>query len=324
MKVDHSSGIEIRHLAALEAVAEEGSFRRAAARLGYVQSAISEQIASLERLVGRRLVERSPGAGGVHLTEAGEVLLGHGHAILARVKAAEADLDALSEGSSGTLRLGIYQSVGIRVLPQLLQRYAVDWPNVRVLPEESPTDAGLFDLVESGELELSFADLPVREGPFEWVELMRDPYVLLVSAGSPLAHANGVGLDDVAELPLIGHTTCRVFPRVEAELRAHGVEPNIVFRSDIIGTVQALVAAGVGIAIVPRLAVDTADERTTMIQLDSRMPVQPRTIALFWHRDRRRSPAALGFIDAAQAICKQVTAELDGKVQPLVRRSRSA
>jgi molybdate transport repressor ModE-like protein len=324
MKVDHSSGIEIRHLAALEAVAEEGSFRRAAARLGYVQSAISEQIASLERLVGRRLVERSPGAGGVHLTEAGEVLLGHGRAILARVKAAEADLDALSEGSSGTLRLGIYQSVGIRVLPQLLQRYAVDWPNVRVLPEESPTDAGLFDLVESGELELSFADLPVREGPFEWVELMRDPYVLLVSAGSPLAHANGVGLDDLAELPLIGHTTCRVFPRVEAELRAHGVEPNIVFRSDIIGTVQALVAAGVGIAIVPRLAVDTADDRTTMIQLDSRMPVQPRTIALFWHRDRRRSPAALGFIDAAQAICKQVTAELDGKVQPLVRRSRSA
>ena len=127
MKVDHSSGIEIRHLAALEAVSEEGSFRRAAARLGYVQSAISEQIASLERLVGRRLVERSPGAGAVELTEAGEVLLGHGRAILARVKAAEADLDALSEGSSGTLRLGIYQSVGIRILPQLLQRYAVDW-----------------------------------------------------------------------------------------------------------------------------------------------------------------------------------------------------
>jgi DNA-binding transcriptional LysR family regulator len=323
MKVDHSSGIEIRHLAALEAVAEEGSFRRAAARLGYVQSAISEQIASLERLVGRRLVERSPGAGAVELTEAGEVLLGHGRAILARVKAAEADLGALSEGSSGTLRLGIYQSVGIRILPQLLQRYAVDWPGVRVLPEESPTDAGLFDLVESGDLELSFADLPVREGPFEWEDLMRDPYVLLVSSDSPLAHAKDVGLGDIAELPLIGHTTCRVFPRVEAELRAMGVEPNIVFRSDIIGTVQALVAAGVGIAIVPRLAVDPSDQRTTMIQLNGQIPVQPRLIGLFWHRDRRRSPAALGFIEAAKAICQQVTAELDGKVAPL-RRSRTA
>src|SRR5215210_4374068 len=109
MKVDHSSGIEIRHLTALEAVASERSFRRAAAKLGYVQSAISEQIAALERLVGRRLVERSPGAGDAQLTEAGEVLLGHGRAILARVKAAEADLGALDEASSGTLHLGIYQ-----------------------------------------------------------------------------------------------------------------------------------------------------------------------------------------------------------------------
>ena len=324
MKVDHSSGIEIRHLAALEAVAEEGSFRRAAARLGYVQSAISEQIASLERVVGRRLVERSPGAGGVRLTEAGEVLLGHGRAIIARVKAAEADLSALTDGSAGTLKLGIYQSVGIRILPQLLQRYAVDWPAVRVLPQESPTDAGLFDLVESGELELSFADLPLREGPFDSVEIMRDPYVLLLPASSPLVERKNIALEDVAELPLIGHQTCRVFPRVEAELRAQGAEPNIVFRSDIIGTVQALVAAGVGIAIVPRLAVDPGDERTRMIQLGADMPVQPRTIALFWHRDRRRSPAALGFVEAAQAICKQVTAELDGKVAPLVRRSRSA
>ena len=115
-----------------------------------------------------------------------------------------------------------------------------------------------------------------------------------------------------------------MFPRVEAELRAQGAEPNIVFRSDIIGTVQALVAAGVGIAIVPRLAVDPGDERTRMIQLGADMPVQPRTIALFWHQDRRQSPAALGFVEAAKAICKQVTAELDGKVAPLVRRSRSA
>jgi DNA-binding transcriptional LysR family regulator len=326
VKVDHSSGIEIRHLAALEAVAAEGSFRKAAARLGYVQSAISEQIASLERLVGRRLVERSPGAGAVELTEAGEVLLGHGKAILARVKAAEADLSALSDGTGGSLRLGIYQSVGIRILPRLLHRYAIDWPDVRVLPQESPTDAGLFDLVESGELELSFADLPLREGPFESVELMRDPYVLLVHAGSPLAEAARVELDDVAELPLIGHWTCRVFPRVEAELRAQGLEPNIVFRSDIIGTVQALVAANVGNAIIPRLAVDPADDRTAMIELDSGMPVQPRKIALFWHRDRRRSPAAQGFVDAAREVSRQISAELDGKVAPLdsIRRSRSA
>jgi DNA-binding transcriptional LysR family regulator len=325
MKVDHSSGIEIRHLAALEAVAAEGSFRRAAARLGYVQSAISEQIAALERLVGQRLVERSRGAGPVELTESGEVLLGHGKAILARVRAAEADLSALAGGSAGSLHLGIYQSVGIRIIPRLLQRYAKDWPDVAVLPRESPTDAGLFELVESGELELSFADLPLRDGPFELVELMSDPYVLLVASSSPLADAGRpVALDDIAELPLIGHWTCRVLPRVEAELRALGAEPNFVFRSDITATVQALVGAGVGSAIVPQLTVDPADERTSIVELDGGMPVQPRVIALFWHRDRYRSPAALGFVEAAKEVCAQISAELQGKVQPLVRRSRSA
>ncbi len=322
--VDHSSGVEIRHLTALSAVAEEGSFRRAASRLGYVQSAISEQIAALERIVGQQLVVRSRGAGSVELTDAGELLLAHANAILARVKAAEADLGALADGSAGSLRLGIYQSVGARVVPRLLPRYARDWPDVRVLPQESPTDAGLFELVERGELELSFADLPLHPGPFDSVELMDDPYVLVVPASSPLAQSGPAGLDEIAELPLIGHWTCRVLPRVEAELRAQGVEPNFVFRSDIIGTVQALVAAGVGNAIVPRLAVDFADEQVSVVELAPDVPVQPRVIALFWHRDRYRSPAALGFVEAASEVCAQVTAELDGVVQPLHRRTRSA
>jgi molybdate transport repressor ModE-like protein len=324
VRVDHSSGIEIRHLSALEAVANEGSFRRAATRLGYVQSAISDQIAALERIVGQRLVERSRGSGPVVLTEAGEVLLGHAKAIVARLKAAEADLGALADGSAGSLRLGIYQSVGARVVPRLLPRYARDWPAVRVLPREAPTDAGLFELVERGELELSFADMPLHPGPFESIELLTDPYVLLVAADSPLAGGGPVGLEDVAGLPLIGHWTCRVLPRVEGELRAQGVEPTFVFRSDILTTVQALVGAGVGSAIIPRLGIDPSDTRTAVVQLAESMPVQPRVISLFWHRDRYRSPAALGFVDAAREVCAEISAELDGNVRPLVRRSRSA
>jgi len=322
--VDHYSGIEIRHLAALQAVAKEGSFRRAATRLGYVQSAISEQIAALERIVGQRLVERSRGAGAVTLTEAGEVLLSHAKAIGARLKAAEADLGALTDGSAGSLRLGIYQSVGARVIPRLLPRYGREWPDVRVLPREAPTDAGLFELVERGELELSFADLPLHSGPFESVDLLVDPYVLLVAADSPLAGGGPAGLAEIAELPLIGHWTCRVLPRVEAELRAQGVEPNFVFRSDILATVQALVGAGVGSAMIPRLGIDFSDPRTAVVELASDVPVQPRVISLFWHRDRYRSPAALGFVELAREACAQVTAELDGTVRPLVRRSRSA
>ena len=133
-----------------------------------------------------------------------------------------------------------------------------------------------------------------------------------------------VGLDEIAGLPLIGHWTCRVLPRVEAELRAQGLEPNFVFRSDIITTVQALVGAGVGSAIIPRLGVDPTDARTTIVELGPGVPVQPRVISLFWHRDRYRSPATLGFIEAAHEVCAEISGELDGTVQPLVRRSRSA
>src|SRR4029078_640435 len=196
------------------------------------------------------------------------------------------------------LRRGISESVAPRIVPRLLPRFARDWPNVRVLPQESPTDAGLFELVDRGELELSFADLPLHPGPFESVELMDEPYVLVVPADSPLANAGPAGLEEIADLPLIGHWTCRVLPRVEAELRAQGVEPHLVFRSDITGTVQALVGAGVGNAIVPRLAVDFADERVSVIELAADVPVQPRVIALFSHRDRYRSPASLAFVEA--------------------------
>jgi DNA-binding transcriptional LysR family regulator len=88
--------------------------------------------------------------------------------------------------------------------------------------------------------------------------------------------------------------------------------------------VQALVGAGVGSAIIPRLAVDATDPSTAIVEFADEMPVQPRLISLFWHRDRYRSPAAQGFVDATVEICAQVTAELDGVLRPLHRRSRSA
>jgi DNA-binding transcriptional LysR family regulator len=314
--------MELRHLRYFVTVAEELHFGRAAERLHIVQPALSKQISALEKELGVRLFERSKRR--VELTEAGEILLSHAKAIGARLKAAEADLAALQDGSAGSLRLGIYQSVGARVIPRLLPRYARDWPDVRVLPREAPTDAGLFELVERGELELSFADLPLHPGPFESVELLTDPYVLLVAADSPLAGNGPVGLEEIAGLPLIGHWTCRVLPRVEAALRAEGVEPNFVFRSDILTTVQALVGAGVGSAIIPRLGIDPSDARTAIVQLGESVPVEPRVIALFWHRDRYRTPAAVGFAEAAREVCAVISAELAENVRPLVRRSRSA
>src|SRR5215203_7038545 len=109
-------GVELRHLAALEAVAREGSFGRAAESLGYTQSAISQQIQTLERLVGERLLERPGGPRAVSLTEAGRLLLRHAEAVVARLQAAQADMSALASGEGGRLRIGTFQSVGARVL----------------------------------------------------------------------------------------------------------------------------------------------------------------------------------------------------------------
>ena len=208
-------GVELRHLAALEAVANEGSFGRAATKLGYTQSAISQQIATLERIVDVRLVERPGGPRPVSLTEAGQLLLRHTEGILARLQAAHADLAALSEGSAGTLRVGTYQSVGARILPEVLRRFVGAWPDVGIRLTESNSDGELLQLVERGELDLAFVMPPVDDGPFEVEELMRDPYVLLVQADSPLARRETPPrLREIAELPLIGFRQCRSMAEV--------------------------------------------------------------------------------------------------------------
>jgi molybdate transport repressor ModE-like protein len=302
-------GLELRHLIALKAIAEEGSFGRAAASLGYTQSAISQQIAMLERIVGQRLIDRPGGPRPVSLTEAGEMLLRHADAIAARMQAAQADLAALDAGDAGPLHVGTYQSVGARILPTLLLEFAAAWPKVEVTLRESADDRELVELVERGELDLSFVVLPLDPGPYETVELMRDPYVLVVPSGSPLAsRERPPSLRELVDHPLISYRTCRTTQRVEERLRQAGRDPQIVFRSDDNGTLQALVAAGIGIAIVPRLTVDEGDEAIEVVELGDRVP--PRLLGIAWHRDRRQTRAAQAFVELAQ----RVTAGFDRSV----------
>src|ERR671932_1457970 len=304
MEPDRWLGVELRHFLALEAVAREGSFGKAAADLGYTQSAVSQQIAMLERQVGQKLVERPGGPRPVSLTEAGHLLLTHAEAIAARVAAAQADLAALGDGEAGTLRVGVFQSVGQRILPELMRRFVGQWPKVEITLSESADDRERLSLVESGELDLTFSDLPLVEGPFEAVELLRDPYVLVVPADSELAKRGSVpSLREIAELDLIGHKHCRSLVRLEAVFRR---PLRYVFQSDHNQTVQALVAAGVGVAIVPGLTMDPDDEATVLLDLPR---VPPRVIALAWHRDRYRTPAARSFVETAQAVSAEISAE---------------
>ena len=310
MAPDTWLGLELRHLIALKAIAEEGTFGRAAKRLGYTQSAISQQIAMLERIVGRRLIDRPGGPRPVSLTEAGDLLLRHADAIAARLQAAQADLAALDAGDAGPLRIGTYQSVGARILPELLREFFAGWPQVEVTLQESADDRDLIELVERGELDLSFVVLPLDPGPYEVVELFRDPYVLVIPAGSQLASRDRApSLRELLDHPLISNRTCRTTQRVEDRLRQAGREPNIAFRSDDNGTVQGLVAAGVGVAVVPRLTVDETDPAIRVVDLGDRVP--PRLVGIAWHRDRRRTRAAEAFVQLSQKLTSSVGASAE-------------
>jgi DNA-binding transcriptional LysR family regulator len=304
MEPDRWLGLELRHLTALKALNEHGSFGRAATALGYTQSAISQQIAALERIVGAQLVDRPGGPKPVSLTEAGRLLLVHAESITARLQAAQADLRALANGAAGPLRVGTYQSVGARVLPTILHRFLAEWPQVEITLQELTDDGELLALVERGVLDLTISMRPRPPGPFEFLELMRDPYVLVVRADSPLTErSRPLTPRDIAEMPLIGNRSCRSITAGMDLMRASGREPNIVFRSDDNGTVQGVVASGMGVALVPRLTVDESDERIAVIDLPDRFP--ERVIGMSWHRDRHRTRAAEAFVDEARAVCAE-------------------
>ena len=308
MEPDSWLGVELRHLAALQAVAEQGSFGRAAEKLGYTQSAVSQQIAMLERIVGERLVERPGGQRPVTMTEAGRILLRHAESIVARLQAAQADIAALAQGEAGSLHVGTFQSVGVRVLPEVIRRFRSAWPDVQIELRESHSDYDLCDAVERGDLDLAFVQLPLENASLETLELLRDEYVLVTAAESTFATGKRPSLREIAAQPLIGSRSCRATELVVDQLRATGREPHFVFRSDENGVVQGLVGTGIGIAVLPRLAVDENDESVRVIELGPK--IAPRIIGIVRHRDRYHSAAAIALVETALAVGRETAESL--------------
>jgi DNA-binding transcriptional LysR family regulator len=159
---------------------------------------------------------------------------------------------------------------------------------------------GLLELVERGELDLTFAALPLPEGPFASQILLRDPFVLVVARDARLKAGRAVPAEELAKLPLIGFGHGMSMEQAELHLRSRGIPLNIVFRANYNGTVQGLVAAGVGAAIAPLLTVDTRRPDTRVVGEIAGVP--PRLIALAWHKDRYRSPAVEAFIETARRV----------------------
>jgi DNA-binding transcriptional LysR family regulator len=278
------TGVELRHLEALRAVAQEMSFRGAARKLGFGQSAISQQIALLERRVGARLVDRPRGGKTVGLTPAGALLLRHAEVILDRVALAERELVLAAHGDSTALRIGVFQSVGANLLPSslaLAQRANVEL-QVQLVHGDRPSE--LLRLVACGDLDMAFAEEPPHEPSLRAHALLDDPYVLLAPAGDHSLPPEPVPLEHLAGLPLLIYDTCFHALRLETALADAGVQPDRGVRTDDAPTLHGFVAAGVGYALLPRLSVNSGDSRVAAYTVDDRLP--RRTICLAWHRER--------------------------------------
>ena len=299
---DRWLGVEVRHLAALRAVAEEGTFGAAALRLGYAQSALSQQIAALERHVGHRLFDRPGGSRPVSLTRAGELLLGHAESIMTRLSAARIDLDSIAGEDIGTtIRVGAYQSVAAAILPLILQELGAEPDEVQFDLTESNDDRVLLDLLERGELDVAFAELPLPDGPLEAARLLDDPYLLLVRDDHPYAAlGRELTLEEVASVPLI---TCRRNSgqnKLDEAFALHGLEPRFVQRVEDTGTLHAFVAAGLGGGLIPRLAANVDGKPLVALPIEPKLP--HRVVAIAWHRDRLRTCTAGMFVDLAVEV----------------------
>lgn len=305
------SGVELRHLAALVAIHEERSFRGAADRLGYVQSAMSQRLAQLEAVVGRRLVNRSRGhTSPVLLTDAGLLLLDHAKRILSQLEAAQADLRTFATGGSSEqlphLRVGIDVGVARRLAPTILTHLAARHPGLEVAFHESGCDRVHLERIEQGELDAAFAELPFGAAPVVGTALLDDPCVLVVRRGSALALApDKPTLREVCARPLVTLLDWPMMALIESHLHSAGCRLRVATQASTSTTAQALVAAGVGSAILPRLAVDEADPAIVAIDVSHLLPT--RRLAFCWHERRRNLAALDAFHAAAVVAARKVT-----------------
>jgi DNA-binding transcriptional LysR family regulator len=281
-------------LEALVAVAREASFRRAADTLGYVQSAVSGQISRLEELVGVRLVERGSGNVLVRLTAEGRVLVEHAEEILVRLESAYADVGSLNDRAAGAVRVAGLDLLSVRRIAEVVRGFRGSFPGARVVFAGSgPTGAG-----EDGCDVLIFEVGPAA-APIGHAVVERDPYALVVERGSELVGRGWlVGASELAALRPMVPESCVGSNELASQLASLGIARDPCASPESVRTAQALVAAGVGSAIVPSGLVE---DRGTTVAIDLSHLLTPRTIAVA--ASGRPSPLADGFVRAVRAVC---------------------
>ncbi|MGH9270944.1 MAG: LysR family transcriptional regulator, partial [Ilumatobacteraceae bacterium] len=261
--------LELRHLIALDAVATEGTFGRAALRLGYTQSAVSQQIAALERLLGDSVFDRPGGPRPVELTPLGKLVLTHARDVIGRVDAAGDAIERFLAGDSGRIDVGTFQSVSAVLLPAIVARLRGEQPALDIrLFEDEHKEEGCRRVLD-GELDVTFC-VGTRAGELDSIVLLDDPFVLvarrdeLARGPYPTRQLDGVAL--------VGYPAGPCQQEIEDGMRALDAEPSYVFRTNDNGAQIAMVRAGMGWAVMPLLAVDAADPTIDVRSLRPAIP----------------------------------------------------
>jgi DNA-binding transcriptional LysR family regulator len=298
--------LDLRHLRALIAVADEGSFIGAADALRLSQAAISQQIAGLERAIGQRVFDRPGGPKPVVLTPAGRMLLTSATAIMGLLESTQTDLQDLAAGTGGRLSIGTYQSVSVQLLPDVVSELRSVAPELTIgLIEHDRNDELVAELL-SDAIDVTFLAGPYEHESLDLIPLGTDPFVLLLPANGDLARRHPgrrFPTTALAGIPLVGeHEPQYGAGTINAGLRGMGLRPRYAFRSYDNGAQQGMVRAGVGPAIMPLLATDPTDPGIVIKSLDP--PLEPRTIMLATRKGATRAPATETFIRIAKRACR--------------------
>jgi DNA-binding transcriptional LysR family regulator len=309
--------LNVQRLKVLREVVAQGSFSEAASALNYTQSAVSQAIATLESEAGVPLIERD--RRGVRPTSAGDLLAEHAGRILTQLDAAEAELGAIAGIAGGELRMASFPTAGATLMPLAIASFRSAHPEVTLsLVEGEPEELvprlrdGEFDLGLIFEFEGTGALGPGLRG----TPLFNDPMKLALPKGHRLAGAKRVApdgapshqrvtLQDLAEDAWVQTSEESACARhVVRVCRAAGFEPRVSFESDDYLTVQGLVAAGVGVALIPQLALSQSVSYDIAVrELEPQAPV--RHVVVATPGSGVSLPAAAAMLDLLQDTARQ-------------------
>jgi molybdate transport repressor ModE-like protein len=297
--------LDVKRMKVLREVAAESSFSAAAQKLGYTQSAVSQQIAALEREAGTILIERNPR--GIRLTDAGEALVRHADKILARLAEAEAELEAIAGLRGGRLRLGSFPTAGATLMPRAIAEFSKRHPAVELSLAEAEPDESLPRL-KAGELDLILIDdSPLAEDEeVDFTHLLEDPLHVALPADHPLASRRRLRFQDLAAEPWIqGTQVCACQRQLHRACDSAGFEPRVAYESDDFQVVQGLVAAGVGVALIPGLALVSERSDVVIRSIGTKPPV--RKIMAATLANDFQSPAVTEML----SVLKTIAADYD-------------